>query len=257
MYTHTFINTHKKTQDVLAKLGPTLRHVLSWDEIRCPSMVLYFSDFNLFYHLALANLSLYFFSFHAKIHHVFKIHPCPERMLLRCPWRCFSSCKWAGTAARYSALPRHKFSLQAAGWAITFTSAWNEIKLQTCTGWTRDEITWLQSKLNFKQQCGGVGGAEHSVPALLQTGGWYLAELKSSERVPGAGKKKWAWFPFTWACSRLVLFCNILLSKALFINYQKRLLLFLTKANGTWMMVLLLLVFNEHTQHLIFLEYVP
>lgn len=45
---------------------PTLRHVPSRDEIRCPSAVLYFSDFNLFYHLPLASLPLHFVPFTPK-----------------------------------------------------------------------------------------------------------------------------------------------------------------------------------------------
>lgn len=175
-----------------------LSHILLWDKIIHSSVVLYFS---LFYYFTLAGLLLHFFSLMPK--YVTSSTSIPVlKGCLHIHRDATLSCKWAETAVMYNVLSVHTFSLQAAVQMITFNSAWNEIKLQTYTGRMKDEMTCLQTKINFKQQ----EDHSHSLPfSELGDAVWQrwntVNDFLYQENV--------VWFPFTGAYSRSVLFCNI------------------------------------------------
>lgn len=128
---------------------PTLCHILLRDEIKYSSVVLYFSDLNLFYSLTLPSLSLRFVPSTAKP--VTSSEPIPdvEGCCSQARGDATPSCRRAETAARNTALSAHTFTLQAAVRVITFNSARNETKLQTSTGWMKDEITCLTNQTEF------------------------------------------------------------------------------------------------------------
>lgn len=97
-------------------------------------MVQYFIDFR--YH-TFPSLSLHSVPFMSK-YVTFKPHLWFLQVLLTQAQR-HSSCCNEQKLQPATALSALTLSLQAAAWAITLNSAWNEINLQTCTCWKKDE----------------------------------------------------------------------------------------------------------------------
>lgn len=224
---------------------PTPSHILLWDEIKYSSVALYCSDFNLLYYLTLASLPLRFVPFMAQYVTSSKSIPDLEGCCSHAQGDATPSCKRAETAARCDVLSAHTFSLQAAVRVITFNSAWNEIKVQTYTGWMKDEITCLQTKWNLKQQCGGTRAAP-SFPALLQPGGRSRsAELKPRGWVPVPGKR--GLVPIHLGLQQFRFKTSLPIPKILFLSYPNRLSLFLTKANGIWWFYYYYYLMSMHT----------